>query len=112
MTDLEQLSAKVRTFRDLHAGPDMLVMANPWDAASAQRFEAAGFPAIATTSGGVAMALGYADHEPCRENGALAPVMMQQSFGVANSEIMALDPDMEANRSFVCRPNPWPFPTK
>ncbi|WP_168702299.1 DUF3152 domain-containing protein [Gordonia paraffinivorans] len=56
--------------------------------------------------------IGYADHEPCRENGALAPVMMQQSFGVANSEIMALDPDMEANRSFVCRPNPWPFPTK
>lgn len=41
----------------------MLVMANAWDAASAQRFEAAGFPAIATTSGGVAISLGYADHE-------------------------------------------------
>lgn len=63
MTDLEQLAVKVRTFRALHAGPDMLVLANAWDAASAQRFEAAGFPAIATTSGGVAMALGYADHE-------------------------------------------------
>lgn len=63
MTEIEQLQTKVRTFRDLHAGPDMLVMANAWDAASAQRFEAGGFPAIATTSGGVAMALGYADHE-------------------------------------------------
>ena len=41
----------------------MLVMANAWDAASARRFEAAGFPAIATTSGGVAPAIGYADHE-------------------------------------------------
>jgi 2-methylisocitrate lyase-like PEP mutase family enzyme len=41
----------------------MLVMANAWDAASAQRFAAAGFPAIATTSGGVAGAIGYADHE-------------------------------------------------
>lgn len=54
--------------------------------------------------------IGYEAHEPCKENGALAPVMMQQSFGVANSEIMALDPDMQANRSYVCKPNPWPFP--
>lgn len=41
----------------------MLVMANAWDAASARRFEAAGFPAIATTSGGVSAAIGHADHE-------------------------------------------------
>lgn len=41
----------------------MLVLPNAWDAASAQRLEAAGFPALATTSGGVAGALGYADHE-------------------------------------------------
>ncbi|MBI4498255.1 MAG: isocitrate lyase/phosphoenolpyruvate mutase family protein [Chloroflexi bacterium] len=60
---MEQLAAKAKMFRDLHAGPGILVMANAWDAASAQRFEAAGFPAIATTSGGVAGALGYADHE-------------------------------------------------
>ena len=63
MVDIEQLSTKTRLFRDLHAGPGMLVMANAWDAASARRFEAAGFPAIATTSGGVAAAIGHADHE-------------------------------------------------
>ena len=63
MTDLDALAAKVARFRDLHAGPGMLVMANAWDAASARCFEAAGFPAIATTSGGVAQAVGYADHE-------------------------------------------------
>lgn len=56
--------------------------------------------------------IGYESHEPCKENGALAPVMMQQSFGVANRDIMALDPQMKANRSFVCKPNPWPFPAK
>lgn len=56
--------------------------------------------------------IGYEAHEPCKEDGALAPVMMQQSFGVANSEIMALDPDMRANRSYVCKPNPWPFPNR
>lgn len=41
----------------------MLVLPNAWDAASAKLFEAAGFPAIATTSGGVAMSLGFEDHE-------------------------------------------------
>jgi 2-methylisocitrate lyase-like PEP mutase family enzyme len=41
----------------------MLVLPNAWDAASARVFEAAGFAAIATTSGGVANALGYGDHE-------------------------------------------------
>ena len=56
--------------------------------------------------------IGYEAHEACREDGALAPIMMQQSFGVANSEIMALDPQTKANRTFVCRPDPWPFPTR
>ncbi|WP_411349273.1 DUF3152 domain-containing protein [Gordonia sputi] len=56
--------------------------------------------------------IGYEHHEPCKHNGALAPVMMQQSFGVANSQIMALDPDMEADKTFVCKPNPWPFPDR
>ncbi len=62
MADLDQLVAKAATFRELHTS-GMLVMANAWDAASAQCFEAAGFPAIATTSGGGAASLGYADHE-------------------------------------------------
>src|SRR5678816_2785726 len=34
---------------------------NAWDAASARVFEAEGFPAIATSSAGVAAALGYPD---------------------------------------------------
>ena len=39
----------------------MLVLPNAWDAASARLIEAEGFPAIATTSAGVAAALGYPD---------------------------------------------------
>ena len=54
--------------------------------------------------------IGYEHHRPCLKNGDLAPIMMQQTFGTANSEIMALDPDMKADRSLVCRPNAWPFP--
>ncbi|ORM25128.1 DUF3152 domain-containing protein [Williamsia sp. 1135] len=60
----------------------------------------------------VGHAIGFVNHEPCKVNGALAPIMMQQTFGTANSEIMALDPDMKANRSYVCTPNPWPFPDR
>jgi 2-methylisocitrate lyase-like PEP mutase family enzyme len=41
----------------------MLVLPNAWDAASARAVEAAGFPAVATTSAGVALALGYEDHQ-------------------------------------------------
>src|ERR1700730_4285218 len=49
------------TFRELHHGPPILVLPNAWDAISARLFEAEGFPAVATTSAGVAAALGYPD---------------------------------------------------
>ena len=61
--DIKQLADKAEALRSLHAGPAILVLPNAWDAASARVFEAAGFPAIATTSAGVAKALGYEDHE-------------------------------------------------
>ena len=50
-------------FRKLHHGPDLLVLPNAWDAASARVLAAAGFPAIATTSAGIAFARGYPDGE-------------------------------------------------
>lgn len=52
---------KAIQFRRLHHGPEMLVLPNAWDAASARILEQAGFPALATTSSGVAAALGYPD---------------------------------------------------
>jgi hypothetical protein len=50
-------------FRNKHRGPRLLLLPNAWDALSARVFVAAGFDAIATTSGGVAWSLGYADGE-------------------------------------------------
>src|SRR5262252_3516283 len=47
-------------FRQLHAQRP-LVLPNVWDAASARVIEAAGAPAIATTSAGVSWALGRQD---------------------------------------------------
>ena len=49
--------------RGLHHGPAPLVLPNAWDAASARLVEAAGFPAVATGSAGVAASLGYEDNE-------------------------------------------------
>src|SRR3989441_2539705 len=56
-------SQKAQHFRALHAGPRMLVLPNAWDVISARLIEEAGFPAIATSSAGVAWSLGYADGE-------------------------------------------------
>ena len=50
-------------FRELHRTPPILLLPNAWDPMSARIFEASGFPAVATTSGGLAWALGYADGE-------------------------------------------------
>jgi 2-methylisocitrate lyase-like PEP mutase family enzyme len=52
---------KAEQLRALHQGPPILVLPNAWDAATGRIFEAEGFPAIATTSAGVAAALGYPD---------------------------------------------------
>ena len=54
---------KASVFHALHQRDQILVLLNAWDAASARIFEAAGAPAIATTSSGVANALGYPDGE-------------------------------------------------
>jgi 2-methylisocitrate lyase-like PEP mutase family enzyme len=45
----------------MHQGPRILVLPNAFNAVSARLFERAGFPAIGTSSAGVAFALGYPD---------------------------------------------------
>jgi 2-methylisocitrate lyase-like PEP mutase family enzyme len=60
---VSDLAAKARTLRELHRPGDPVVLANAWDAATARAVVAAGFPAVATTSSGVAHALGYEDGE-------------------------------------------------
>jgi 2-methylisocitrate lyase-like PEP mutase family enzyme len=54
---------QAETFRRMHRGGSLLLLPNAWDALSARIFAAAGFAAIATTSGGVSWAIGYADGE-------------------------------------------------
>ena len=67
-------SQKAQQFRALHAGPRMLVLPNVWDVISARLIEEAGFPAIATSSAGVAWALGWPDGERISRGEMLAVV--------------------------------------
>ena len=59
----------------------------------------------------VGHAIGFAGHEPCRSQGGLAPIMMQQTFGIANDDIARVDPGgVVPADGLICRFNPWPFP--
>lgn len=58
---MEFQTDKAVLFRQLHRGPGVLLLPNAWDVASARIFEEAGFPAMATTSAGIAFSLGYPD---------------------------------------------------
>lgn len=55
-------STKADRFRALHEGP-LFILPNPWDAGSAKLLAGMGFPALATTSAGLAFALGRRDAE-------------------------------------------------
>lgn len=63
MPNIEQQRMRAEAFRALHRGPRALLLPNVWDVASARVIQQAGFPAIATTSAGIAFSLGYPDGE-------------------------------------------------
>ena len=53
----DDTAAKARLFQRLHLGPEILVIANAWDAASARVFEQAGIRAVGTGSACVAFSV-------------------------------------------------------
>jgi 2-methylisocitrate lyase-like PEP mutase family enzyme len=54
---------KAEDFRRLHDRREVLVLPNAWDVPSARIFEEEGFPAVATSSAGMLVSLGYPDGE-------------------------------------------------
>jgi 2-methylisocitrate lyase-like PEP mutase family enzyme len=52
---------RIRAFRQLHES-GCFVIPNPWDVGSARLLAQLGFPAVATTSAGLAWSLGHADN--------------------------------------------------
>lgn len=76
MSNLEQRQ-KAEAFRRLHTQGDVLLLPNVWDVASARIIEDARFPAIATSSAGIAFAQGFPDGQkipPERMLGVIADI--------------------------------------
>jgi len=87
-TDLQRRCDRLRS---LHRRGDPLLLPNAWDVATARAVVAAGFPVVATTSGGVAATLGYEDHE-----GAPADEMLATAARIARGVEVPVTVDAEA----------------
>src|SRR5919108_6367894 len=85
------LAERCELLRSLHVPGRPLVLTNAWDAASAKAIVAAGFPVVATTSAGVAEALGYEDHE-----GAPGDEMLAAAARIASGVEVPVTVDAEA----------------
>lgn len=65
------MSSQTSAFRSLHAGSELLILPNAWDAGSARIVEIIGAKAVATTSAGMAWALGIPDGYKLEPNAVL-----------------------------------------
>ena len=84
------LHDKAVLLRDLHHQPKPVVFVNAWDGASARIIESVGFPAIATTSAGVAYVDGFPDGQAISRDGMLAHVHV-----IAGSVSVPVTADLE-----------------
>ena len=89
--DIAEQRSKAEILRALHGGPDILILANTSDAATSRVVVEAGYPAIATSSAGVAWAQGYPDGEKIPPEEMAAIVRR-----IAQSVDVPVTADMEA----------------
>ena len=85
------LESRCDLLRSLHRPGDPLLLPNAWDVATARAVVAAGYPVVATTSGGVAATLGYEDHE-----GAPADEMLAAAARIVKGVEVPVTVDAEA----------------
>src|SRR3954453_2987057 len=85
------LQSRCDLLRSLQRPGDPLLLPNAWDVATARAVVAAGFPVVATTSAGVAAALGYEDHE-----GAPSDEMLSAAARIAGGVDVPVTVDAEA----------------
>lgn len=93
--DARQQSAKAVTLRQLHLGNRAVVFPNVWDATSARVVEELGYPAVATTSAGIANMLGYADGQNISRDEMLSIVSL-----IARLVKVPVTADMEAGYAY------------
>ena len=84
-------------FRALHAASRGFIMPNAWDAGSAAVLAAAGFPAIATTSAGIAFALARQDYGVTDAARAVPrEAMFRCMRGIVEAVAVPVNGDLEA----------------
>ena len=91
LSQTTDLQSHCDLLRSLHRPGAPLLLPNAWDVATARAVVAAGFPVVATTSGGVAATLGYEDHE-----GAPGEEMLAAAARIANGVEVPVTVDAEA----------------
>jgi 2-methylisocitrate lyase-like PEP mutase family enzyme len=89
--DQKVQAQKAAVLKKLHQGPKILVLANAWDVISARMVEQIGFPAVATTSAGIAAALGYPDGQRVSRD-----EMLEVVGRIARAVKVPVTADMEA----------------
>lgn len=89
--DQKVQAQKAALLKKLHHGPKILVLANAWDVISARIVEEIGFPAVATTSAGVAATLGYPDGQRVSRD-----EMLEVVGRIARAVEVPVTADMEA----------------
>jgi 2-methylisocitrate lyase-like PEP mutase family enzyme len=89
--DTRKQAEKAEKFRKLHHGPQMLLLPNAWDVASARILEECGHPAIATSSAAVAYSLGYADGQRISRG-----EMLEVAGRIARATDIPVTADLEA----------------
>lgn len=87
----DPLLQKANALRALHHTGKVLLLPNIWDVASARMIEDAGFPAIATTSAGIAFSLGYPDGQKISRQ-----EMLVQVARIARTVSVPVTADVEA----------------
>ena len=96
--DARVQAERAEQFRKLHRGPHILVLPNAWDVASARILEELGYPAIATTSAGIAFSLGYPDGQRVsREQ------MLEVVARIARAVRVPVTADMEAGYGITAK---------
>ncbi len=89
--DVRMQAEKAERFRKMHGGPRILALPNAWDVASARILEEARYPAIATSSAGIAFSLGHPDGQRVSRD-----QMLEVVGQISHAVRVPLTADMEA----------------
>ena len=82
---------KGRLFRELHQRPGLFLLPNPWDAGTAKLLQSLGFEALATTSLGMANALGRVDGD----NAVSRAELLENCRVIAGATDLPVNADLE-----------------